>query len=508
MIAARRANQSMAVPRSGHAMLFVLALLAALTPMTLVQASPPPLGPAAWTPIDAPIKAPTTRDLVIAYRTVERQLGAGPFDPELARRANRVLDDVAIAFFQRDLRTAFKLLRIEHDALLAADIDPRAFALRVRTPGVVVAEAEDHVQIPIVLDMAWLIGRYPWPLQIAFEAPDGQVWKWGPTHDRQGPEPTGFRTRVTLPRIDGTWTVRLVSDDVVLWEDECAVLPRSARTIRSEIESELATLEMPEEIRHALERRAALLTDADAMANAGGALLPPSTLWAELQRDLAVVRSGRSPFAATDDAAQDRWISLPAGAVEVPGRLVVPPSSADDALPPLVIALHGAGGNEHLFVEGYGAGEIAQLARDRGFVLFSARTYTMMGSRTVFPALLDALEAVCAFDRERVVIIGHSLGAITAQALGSMHPKEIAAVAAIAGGPLPNGTLPPTLVWVAERDRIVPPGPALQRAQRRAADGEPVEARLAAEQGHALVVAVVVREAVAWLLDRAGTITP
>ena len=182
---------------------------------------------------------------------------------------------------------------------------------------------------------------------------------------------------------------------------------------------------------------------------------------------------------------------------------MVPPS-VDGAAPPLVIALHGAGGNEHLFVEGYGAGAIADLARERGFVLFSARTYAMMGSATVLPALLDALESVCAFDRTRVVIIGHSLGAITAQALGAMNHDDLAAVAAIAGGPLPAGTLPPTLVWVADRDRIVPPYPTLESARQRAARGAPIDVRVAADHGHALVMAVVLDDAITWLLDRAA----
>ena len=275
----------------------------------------PTYGPDLWRAIDAPIAPPTVRDLVIAYRTVERALGPAPFDDATARRANRVLDDVAIAFFQRDLAGAFRLLREEHDALRAADIDPRAFAVRVRGPKQVVAGAAPTMRVPVALEMAWLIGQYPWPLQIAFDAPDGRSWQWGPSHDRLGPEPTRFETTVTLPRVDGTWQLRLVSDDVELWRDTFSVLPQSPRDVRRSIDRALDALELPVTLnvaRHACRRRAALLTDADPLANAGGALLDAATLARELDHDLAALRAGRSPFAAAD-APIDRWIALPAG---------------------------------------------------------------------------------------------------------------------------------------------------------------------------------------------------
>src|SRR5690606_39354128 len=57
--------------------------------------------------------------------------------------------------------------------------------------------------------------------------------------------------------------------------------------------------------------------------------------------------------------------------------------------PPLVIAFHGAGGEESQWLEAYGSGALAKLARERGFLLVAPRTYPLVGKPERMVALLE-----------------------------------------------------------------------------------------------------------------------
>lgn len=71
----------------------------------------------------------------------------------------------------------------------------------------------------------------------------------------------------------------------------------------------------------------------------------------------------------------------------------------------VLIALHGAGGSENMFPEGYGAGRFVQGAADRGWVVLSPRATPS--------AVRDCLEWLVS-DRkveiEKLVVAGHSMG--------------------------------------------------------------------------------------------------
>ncbi|MBX3363753.1 MAG: alpha/beta fold hydrolase [Phycisphaeraceae bacterium] len=183
--------------------------------------------------------------------------------------------------------------------------------------------------------------------------------------------------------------------------------------------------------------------------------------------------------------------------------IVFAPNQITEGTPlPLVIALHGAGGDEHLWIDGYGAGMLTDLAREKGFIVASPLAYPLLGNGMMLDALLDDIAQDFDFDRSRVYLIGHSMGAMGASALAQMRPRTIAAVCAIAGAaPLQAGRArAPMLVFGAEHDRIVPPG-RVERQVRPAIDaGEAVEYRLVPHQGHTLIVPAVLPEAIDWLL--------
>ena len=97
----------------------------------------------------------------------------------------------------------------------------------------------------------------------------------------------------------------------------------------------------------------------------------------------------------------------------------------------VVVALHGAGGSENLFFDGYGDGLCVELAKRRGWFVVAPRNgmgFVDCG------ALVDALAARYAIDREQVFLVGHSMGAMQAMSNASRAPGRYSAVAPIAGG--------------------------------------------------------------------------
>lgn len=72
---------------------------------------------------------------------------------------------------------------------------------------------------------------------------------------------------------------------------------------------------------------------------------------------------------------------------------------------PVVIALHGAGGSENMFYEGYGAGLARELAQKRGWIFMTPRS-----SPTAPANCLKWLQEARGLTPERVFIMGHSAG--------------------------------------------------------------------------------------------------
>ena len=126
------------------------------------------------------------------------------------------------------------------------------------------------------------------------------------------------------------------------------------------------------------------------------------------------------------------WLRVPTARGSVHVRIAVPKAAADGKPLPLVFALHGAGGSENLFFDGYGDGAIVRLCEARNMLLCAPRTAGMSGAD--LPALLDALAARYPIDRARVLLIGHSMGAMQAVSQASASPSTFCAVAALGGG--------------------------------------------------------------------------
>lgn len=115
-------------------------------------------------------------------------------------------------------------------------------------------------------------------------------------------------------------------------------------------------------------------------------------------------------------------------------RIFVPEDYSDRKAYPLVIALHGAGGSENLFFEGYGNGKIVKLCKDRGWILIAPRSFGFSAEK--MQNFIDEVAKIYNIDRKNVFIIGHSLGAIQALNIVAEKPALFGAIALISVGRL------------------------------------------------------------------------
>ena len=141
------------------------------------------------------------------------------------------------------------------------------------------------------------------------------------------------------------------------------------------------------------------------------------------------------------------------GANEImPYRVYVPKGYVATKATPLVIALHGLGGNEDGFFDNYSQLP-PKLAEEHGFLLAAPLGFrrdgfygsALMGGADVASKrradysekdvleVLRLMKAAYNVDESRIYLMGHSMGAIGAWALGAKYPETWAAIAAFAG---------------------------------------------------------------------------
>jgi predicted esterase len=156
--------------------------------------------------------------------------------------------------------------------------------------------------------------------------------------------------------------------------------------------------------------------------------------WAEASELLQAVKADKPYF--TSARTGDQWISIPTGegdtATSTACRWWVPKGAKADT--PLVIALHGAGGSENMFFEGYGDGQVVKLCEKRGWFLLSPRAGLGFGSNLPAAEMIAVLkQRYPEIDTKRVYLLGHSMGAGMAIGLVQKTPEAFAAVAAMGG---------------------------------------------------------------------------
>lgn len=244
--------------------------------------------------------------------------------------------------------------------------------------------------------------------------------------------------------------------------------------------------------------RAALLVDVPSVERGAEFLADPVTLAADVDREVRALERKQNPYAKY---AGDVWRSFRgANGAIVPYRLVASPAVASSNKPvPVVFALHGAGADENVFVDAYGAGIAPKLAGTNGMLFVSPATIAFSASPENFDALLAQLRIEYSIDTTRVYVMGHSLGAGAAARLAGQRANMIAAAACLSGGAAVTAAgAPPILFIGAEVDGLIP----AKTVQGFAAATPTGTYRLLRSEGHTMMVANGVREALPWMLER------
>jgi predicted esterase len=148
----------------------------------------------------------------------------------------------------------------------------------------------------------------------------------------------------------------------------------------------------------------------------------------------AIAKLGQKAYFSFEKPGQF-WLSVPTEKNRRTACRLFVPEKLDKSKPvPMVVALHGAGGSENLFFEGYGNGWIVEECKKRGWLLLATRSGLGFGNPPPIPAILDQLQERYPIDRQAVFVVGHSMGAGQTIAAAQEYPGQFRAVAALGGG--------------------------------------------------------------------------
>ncbi len=278
---------------------------------------------------------------------------------------------------------------------------------------------------------------------------------------------------------------------------------RAPSAVQKDLLATLATVDSTGNLQQAhasAVARAGLLTDVASRTRSIELMIDPRVHAAAITREVAELKAGRNPYAGRSG---DWWrVFATDGNRKVAARVVVPPSSVERNTPaPLILALHGAGGDENMFVDAYGAGVLTRLADSLGAMIVSplANGFTP----AMFDTIVAAMSREYTIDAKRIYVVGHSMGAGLTASLANTRGVRIAAVASIAGGaPITAAGAPPALFITGTLDPVISAARVKSAADATRAAGQRMEYRELASEGHTLIVGRVLPDAIAWLFGR------
>jgi poly(3-hydroxybutyrate) depolymerase len=178
----------------------------------------------------------------------------------------------------------------------------------------------------------------------------------------------------------------------------------------------------------------------------------PARDLAAAQAVVAAVKAGKDPFAGRTGDIRRHYLLETAKEI-MPYRTYVPKAYNGSKPFPLIIALHGLGGTEDSFFDGYGAG-LPPLAESHGYILAAPLGYRVDGSygwglgnppadpvtqRTQdfseqdVMQVLERMRQLYKIDESRIYLMGHSMGGIGTWKIAPKYPDIWAAIAPISG---------------------------------------------------------------------------
>ena len=159
----------------------------------------------------------------------------------------------------------------------------------------------------------------------------------------------------------------------------------------------------------------------------------------------ASAKAGKHPFSGRTGGFERHYLLEAAGEV-MPYRVFVPSTYDGKKAMPLIVALHGAGGTEDGFMDGYNR-LLPQLAEQRGYLVATPLGFRVdggygspiLGGRSGANSEQDVMQVLARMrvdykvDPSRIYLMGHSMGGIGTWHLGAKYPDLWAALGSFSG---------------------------------------------------------------------------
>lgn len=165
--------------------------------------------------------------------------------------------------------------------------------------------------------------------------------------------------------------------------------------------------------------------------------------WKEAVGLLDEIEAGRDPFALRRGDLRKAYNSKVDDTFQ-PYRIYVPTYYEGSKPFPLIVALHGMGGDENSYFDQYLQGAFKVEAEKRGYIVACpkgrqpASMYVGAAERDVMDVIEDVRRAY-RIDADRIYLTGHSMGGYGTWSVAMNHPEIFAALAPVAGGGSPAG---------------------------------------------------------------------
>ena len=199
----------------------------------------------------------------------------------------------------------------------------------------------------------------------------------------------------------------------------------------------------------------------DLYQRADNGLINPRTYdfkkeFASAQVIVDALNAGKDPLAGQHGDSRRAYRSAVDQTLQ-PYRLFIPDAYDGTKSAPLVVALHGMGGDENGMFDGYGK-ELTKDANKYGFIVVGpkGREPASMYRGTAEKDVLDVMAEVerdYKIDRSRVYLMGHSMGGYGTWSIAIDHPELFAAL-----GPISGGGSPESMVKIREIPQYVTHG--------------------------------------------------
>jgi predicted peptidase len=153
---------------------------------------------------------------------------------------------------------------------------------------------------------------------------------------------------------------------------------------------------------------------------------------------LDALTAGNDPFAARRGEFKKAYLSKVDNTLQ-PYQVFVPASYNKSKSFPLVIALHGMGGDENSYFQAYGQGAFKTEAEKRGYIVACPKG-RKPASMYLGDAEKDVMDVIAEMKRDynidpdRIYLTGHSMGGFGTWSVATSHPDVFAALAPVSGG--------------------------------------------------------------------------